>query len=234
MSPQLDCPSCRCPMERTVLPRNYLGEVELDLCYGCHGIWFDDRESLQLAPPGIIELFRRIHEHRDAPTGSVVPPGVCPRCQAILVAGHDMVRWGRFSFHQCPSGHGRYITFSQFLMEKGFIRPLSTQERADLAARVGTVRCSGCGGPVDIRLDNTCPHCRAPVSVLDPEAVTKALKDYDAAGKRLAGGTPPASLGTVPIHRFPPPSPSLAAAGASDMADLVISGIGLVLEVLSG
>ena len=46
-------------------PRKTGGEVELDLCFPCQGIWFDEYESLQLAPSGVIDLFKLIHEHRD-------------------------------------------------------------------------------------------------------------------------------------------------------------------------
>ena len=47
-----------------------------------------------------------------------------------------------------------------------------------LAARIGTVHCSSCGAPVDIRADDSCPHCSSPITILDPEAVEKALADY--------------------------------------------------------
>ena len=43
------------------------GEITLDLCVGCQSIWFDQFESLQMAPSGILELFRLIHEHNTTP-----------------------------------------------------------------------------------------------------------------------------------------------------------------------
>ncbi|MDP3637632.1 MAG: zf-TFIIB domain-containing protein, partial [Azonexus sp.] len=59
------CPSCRQSMVQKTFARQTHGEVELDLCFSCHGIWFDDFESVQITPGGIIDLFKLIHEHRD-------------------------------------------------------------------------------------------------------------------------------------------------------------------------
>ena len=59
------CPSCRQVMAKHRFARNLHGEVVLDLCFPCQGIWFDGFESAQLTPGGIIELFKLIHAHRD-------------------------------------------------------------------------------------------------------------------------------------------------------------------------
>jgi nucleotide-binding universal stress UspA family protein len=40
---------------------------------------------------------------------------------------------------------------------------------------VSTVRCISCGGPVPLDRSAVCPYCGAPVMLLDPDAVTKAL-----------------------------------------------------------
>ncbi len=59
------CPACRQPMSHLTLPKRDAGQVNLDLCFPCQGIWFDDFESYQISPGGIIELFKLIHAHRD-------------------------------------------------------------------------------------------------------------------------------------------------------------------------
>ena len=41
--------------------RQLNGEVALDLCFACQGIWFDEFESAQLAPAGVLELLSLIH-----------------------------------------------------------------------------------------------------------------------------------------------------------------------------
>jgi Zn-finger nucleic acid-binding protein len=39
------------------------GEVTLDPCFVCRGIWFEEYESDQLASAGVLELFRLLHQH---------------------------------------------------------------------------------------------------------------------------------------------------------------------------
>lgn len=162
--------------------RNLHGEVILDLCFTCQGIWFDDFESVQLTPGGIIELFKLLHEHRDDQRMPLREPLACPRCNDRLLQGLDVARHGgRFTYHRCLQKHGRFTTFAQFMIEKGFVRQLSAAEIGELAAKVGTIRCNGCGAPVDIRRDHACTHCRSPIAILDPEAVEQALARYQQA-----------------------------------------------------
>ena len=176
------CPSCRQPMLAKKFPRNTQGEVELDFCFACQGIWFDEYESVQIAPGGVIELFKLLHEHRDEPRQPLAEPLACPRCNEKLLHGLDVAKHGgQFNYHRCLQKHGRFITFAQFMTEKGFVRQLNPVEINELAARVGTINCSGCGAPVDIRKDHACGHCRAPIAILDPQAVEQALARYQAA-----------------------------------------------------
>jgi DNA-directed RNA polymerase subunit RPC12/RpoP len=162
--------------------RNLHGEVVLDLCFPCQGIWFDGFESAQLTPGGIIELFKLIHAHRDGQRLPLTDPLHCPRCGDRLLHGQDVAKaGGRFAYHRCLHKHGRFTTFAQFMIEKGFVRQLSPAEITELSARIGTIRCSGCGAPVDIRKDHACTHCRAPIAILDPEAVEQALAGYQQA-----------------------------------------------------
>ena len=159
--------------------RLHHGEVILDLCFHCHGIWFDEFESAQLTPGAIISLFEAIHAHRDDQRLPLREPLACPRCGDRLLQGLDLARpGGKFTYHRCLQGHGRFTTFAQFMIEKGFVRQLTAPEIDRLAARIGTVRCTGCGAPVDIRRDHACGHCKAPIAILDPEAVEQALARY--------------------------------------------------------
>lgn len=155
------------------------GEVILDLCFTCQGIWFDEFESLQITPGGIVELFELIHAHRDETRQALGDPLHCPRCDEKLLRGLDIVKpGGHFNYHRCLQKHGRFTVFAQFMIEKGFVRQLTASEIDTLAARVGTVRCNGCGAPVDIRREHACSHCRAPIAILDPQAVEEALGRY--------------------------------------------------------
>ncbi len=171
-------------MADKIFPRKPLGELQLDICFACQGIWFDEFESLQLAPAGVVALFRQIHERRDEAHTPWPDRLACPRCGDALMQGYDLSKNGKFSYHRCLQGHGRLTSFSAFMIEKGFVRQLNGAEIAELAKKVQTVRCSGCGAPVDIRRDCVCNHCRAPIVVLDPEAVDKALESYSQAAAR--------------------------------------------------
>lgn len=161
------------------------GEVVLDLCFQCQGIWFDDFESMQITPGGIIELFKQLHEHHDDQRLPLRDPLQCPRCNEKLLHGLDVAKHGgKFNYHRCLQKHGRFTTFAQFMIEKGFVRQLNPAEIDELSAKVGIIRCMGCGAPVDIRKDHACSHCRAPITILDSGAVEQALSRYQHAEVR--------------------------------------------------
>ena len=87
------------------------------------------------------------------------------------MATQDVQRSTRFSYWRCPHRHGRFTPFVQFLREKNFVRALSPAELATLKLHVRTVRCSGCGAPVDLGRDMVCRYCRGSVEALDPDVV---------------------------------------------------------------
>ena len=165
-------------MERLCLPGVSGGTVDLDLCFACHGLWFDPQENLKLTPAAVAELFRVLHERRDAVRQPLAAKVHCPRCNSALAQGFDVVRSGRYITYRCPNRDGRFATFSSFMIEKGFVRQLTNPEIDDIARRVAVIHCSSCGAPVDIRKDHACPHCRSAFSLLDPKAVERALQGY--------------------------------------------------------
>ncbi|MCK9380705.1 MAG: zf-TFIIB domain-containing protein [Sulfuritalea sp.] len=173
--------------------RKITGAVELDLCFACQGIWFDEYESLQLAPAGVIGLFKLIHEHRDDQRLPLASPLRCPRCNERLIHSQDRVKSGLFNYLRCGQ-HGRFITFAEFMIEKGFVRQLTGAELDELKLRIGVVRCTGCGAPVDIRKDSACQHCRAPIAILDTQAVEAALAGYQRAATKQAAPPDPTLL----------------------------------------
>jgi hypothetical protein len=215
------------------------GEVVLDLCWDCDAIWFDRYESSQLSPGAVIELFRLIHEHRDALMRTLADSMNCPRCRAKLVLTHDMQRTNRLTYYRCPDSHGRLTTFFQFLREKEFIRSLSQPEIERLKATVSQVRCSSCGAPVDVARDAACSFCRAPLSILDAAAVEKTLAALSQADQKRAGASAadfsaafdsllarqPRAADESPWTRHVSSNPSMPA-----IVDLVVDGIGWLLE----
>lgn len=177
-------------MQVHVLPGQYSGEVEVDFCFGCQGLWFDHMENLKLAPEGIVTMFKAMHAHRDALHQPLADTLQCPECHGRLAKGFDIVRSGRYITHRCASRHGRFSRFSSFMIEKGFVRQLTRPEIADIAAKVGVISCSSCGAPVDLRKEDACSHCRSALSLLDPLAVEKALQNYAHTPSRQGWGGP--------------------------------------------
>ena len=178
-----NCPSCLQAMEAHRFATRDGAAIELDICFACQGLWFDPRENLQLAPASVLQLFELLHRHRDDAHHPLCDPLRCPRCRHSLAHGFDVVRSGRYVTYRCPQQHGRFATFSSFMVEKGFVRQMTQPEIEDLARRVDAIFCTGCGAPVDIRRDHACPHCRAAFSLLDPAAVEKALQRHASAAK---------------------------------------------------
>ncbi len=166
--------------------------IAIDLCFTCQGLWFDAYESTRIAPDGIIRLFRLIHDRRDEPRQPLAARLGCPRCDAALQHVHDVGRNGRFNYQRCPQEHGRFTPFAQLMIEKGFVRQLTPAEIRVVAARIAVIHCNGCGAPFDIRKDAACPHCRAPIAILDPAAVEKALAHYRHASLKHEQRDPPA------------------------------------------
>jgi len=210
------------------------GEVMLDLCFGCQGIWFDEYESLRLAPAGVVELFKRIHEHRDdqrLPLASLLR---CPRCDERLIHSQDRVKSGLFNYQRCGQ-HGRFITFSQFMIEKGFVRQLTPVEIKEISVRIGVVHCTGCGAPVDIRKESACTHCRAPIAILDPRAVEAALAGYQQVALKQAAPPEPALLAEAILFSERERSRRQRERGSglnADIGDLLLDGVSMVWDIL--
>jgi len=173
----MNCPSCSQEMSQETVGGNYGKSVELDICHPCSAFWFDNLEELALSPEAVLHLFVVINDNRSpqrTPMGTAL---ACPRCRQRLALTHDMQRSTRFSYWACPSDHGHFITFFEFLREKNFVRPLSAAEIATLKQNVRTVTCSSCGAPVNVETDAVCPYCRAPLSMLDAQQVQTVVDD---------------------------------------------------------
>ena len=225
-------------MARQVFPRKVHGEIELDLCFACQGIWFDEHESLQLAPAGVIDLFKLLHVHRDDLRQPMADTMRCPRCDERLIASQDRVKSGLFNYLRCVQQHGRFITFAQFMIEKGFVRQLNGAEIKQLSAQIGTLRCNGCGAPVDIRHQSACTHCRAPIAILDPAAVENALANFQQAAQGRPPTPPRAELvGDTLLHAERIRTQHAAQQRnllTTDLDQLLIAGIDMVWEKLRG
>jgi DNA-directed RNA polymerase subunit RPC12/RpoP len=161
----------------------------------CQGLWFDDLELLQLTPGATLQLFAALGQTRENIRHPLSDRLVCPRCTSRLIEAHDLQRATRFSFFRCPAGHGRYLTFFQFLRAKNFVRSLDVAEIAELRSRVRQVNCANCGAPVDIERGTACTFCRSPIAMLDPDQVRKTLAELDRAEQKRQAIDP-----TLPVQ----------------------------------
>jgi hypothetical protein len=152
--------------------------LALDLCFACHGIWVDGSESQQMTPQSVLTLFSELHAHKDEPTQALKARMRCPRCPSDLVRGSDRTRSGEYVVYRCANRHGRFGTFSSFMVEKGFVRHLNPAEVKALAHEVKAIQCSSCGASVDLRHNDRCSHCGAAFALLDPAAVSEALAHF--------------------------------------------------------
>lgn len=176
----MTCPNCAAAMDPMPMRDHYGREITIDLCRPCHGIWFDGAELLRLGPESTLDLFRVIAGVNGAPR-PVRPSMSCPRCHASLARGTDRARDTTFHFARCPRGHGRFITFFQFLRARQFVRTLNAPEIDELRRRVRQVNCSNCGAAVDIDRGAVCAYCHTPISMIDPDQMSRTVEALDAA-----------------------------------------------------
>jgi hypothetical protein len=166
------CPGCGQAMGAVGLAARYGRTVQVDVCDGCGGLWFDDNESQQLTPGATLALLDRVTLRPSRAVQSRTP---CPRCRQTLYEVHDQQRATRFTYRRCPSGHGRFITAYQFLREKHLVRELTLPEIAEVRARIQQINCVNCGAPVRLADATACDHCGTAVSMVDPGHLRREL-----------------------------------------------------------
>ncbi len=178
------CPACREPMSAERFAGNYGREVELDICHRCNALWFDHLENVALSAGGILALLRSMHERETGERQPLPERTLCPECQGRLRPSWRMAPPSRYLVHACVQKHGHFISFFDLLREKGAIRPLSGEKLKALRAQVDVVSCSSCGAPVDLRTCAACAHCKAPLALLDPDALRETLERLAAEHER--------------------------------------------------
>jgi hypothetical protein len=183
-------------MEAPSFERMYGRRLTIDVCHHCQCLWFDDQEFLQMTPGATLQLVASVAEDRSLTRQPWASPPRCPRCSRALAETHDLQRNTRFSYYRCPDGHGRFITYYQFLRAKNFVRPLSDEEVRELRARIQQINCANCGAPVDVERNAVCGHCRSPLAIVDPDQVRKTIQELKTAAEEKTGvdATLPLSL----------------------------------------
>ena len=164
--PALTCGNCRQPMQRLALPGHCGRGVELDVCAGCHLVWFDLTETARLTGPALLELVGRMAESQSLPHEVLRKEIGCPRCNGSIKTLHNRSRLGDSLQLECIVRHGAYQSFAQFLQEKGLLRPMSGIDRARLLQQNGKIDCVNCGAAIGAD-DACCRYCQSVASLLD-------------------------------------------------------------------
>jgi len=104
-----------------------VGQVTVDRCTGCQGIWFDamEKEQLMILPgaAGVLDI-DCIWEHNPPSVGALTekPGGYkganCPRCQVkmetVWVRRQQNTGRGALVFEQCEQCHGSFFDAGEF------------------------------------------------------------------------------------------------------------------------
>jgi len=175
------CPSCHAEMTNIELDARLGATLAIDLCAGCKAIWFDRFEDLQISPAATLKVFGIISERSTAASSPLTGALRCPRCQSRLLHTHDIQRNTPFRYWRCDAGHGRLMTFMDFLRQKDFVRPLSPQQLQQLRENVQTINCSNCGAAIDLAKDSLCKHCGSAVTMLDLQQMARTIAQLQAA-----------------------------------------------------
>jgi Zn-finger nucleic acid-binding protein len=223
----MNCPNCHAVMTRRPFDRLYGRLIDLDICHACQVIWFDDQELLQLAPRSTLELLAAIATEQHAPRTALAATLRCPRCATPLEDTHDLQRATRFTYFRCPAGHGRILTYYQFLRAKNFVRVLNADEVSELRRRIKQVNCANCGAPVDLNR-GICEFCRTPVAILDPDQMQKAVAQLKATAEAKSRVDP-----MLPLTLAKERAAAEAAFAKTEPPDLLAEGLRALRALLS-
>jgi hypothetical protein len=117
----------------------------------------------------------------------------CPRCNLVLGLTYDLIRDDKYRYFRCPSQHGVFMPFFEFLRSQNLVRGLTPQEVDALRTQVVSVTCSSCGAPIDLQTQTKCDSCGSGLAIVDLDHLGDALRQLDADARAAAPaiGAPP-------------------------------------------
>ena len=189
----MTCPGCREQMETVPLAGTYRGPMTIDVCTACRGFWFDAGEQFRLMPAATLTLVRRVQTSRELPRQRMSTRLQCPRCNLNLGLTYDLIRDDKYRYFRCPSQHGVFMPFFEFLRSQNLVRGLTPPEIDALKKQVVSLTCSSCGAPIDLQTQTKCANCGSGLAVVDLDHLGDALRQLDADARAAAPpvGTPP-------------------------------------------
>jgi hypothetical protein len=199
-------------MQAMPLAAHYGGVIDIDLCGPCHMVWFDRTESMRLSGTGLLDLLGRMAGLQGAVHQPLNPQPSCPDCSAVLSAVNNRSKYGRSVQHDCPQDHGTAQTFSQFLAEKGYVRPIEHADLSSLQSRHGDLNCINCGASVLAGqsgvLPAACSYCQTPVNMIDVARLAQAIDRHGAGGAKAVHAITAGRLSLPCTHCGAPVEPT--------------------------
>ena len=186
----LPCGNCGATLKRLALQGHYARPVEIDLCASCHLAWFDSLESVRLTGASLLDLIGAMAEAHAEPHRPLGGRLRCPRCSGALKRVANRSRWGPTEQLECLRGHGAWQTFAQFLSEKGYVRALTSADRAALLRANSALACVNCGAPLANAGTGTCSYCGSVPGLVDVARLARALDPEDATDGADVRATP--------------------------------------------
>jgi Zn-finger nucleic acid-binding protein len=175
----LPCGNCGLPLRRLALAGHYARPVEVDLCSPCHLVWFDSLESVRLTGASLLELIGAMAEAHAEPHRPLGDRLRCPRCSGALKRVANRSRWGPTEQLECLRGHGAWQTFAQFLSEKGYMRELTSSDRAALLRVNSALACVNCGASLADAGAAACRYCGSVPGLIDIARLARAVDPED-------------------------------------------------------
>jgi hypothetical protein len=184
-APALTCHNCGDPLARLFLRGHYGRPVEVDVCRGCHLLWFDSLEASRLSGSGMIDLVREMAAGHAAPHRALRRDLGCVRCGETVRRVINRSRFGRAEQLECRQGHGAWHTYGQWLAERGLVRPVTSRDAAIMVDRGISRHCFNCGGPARAGDTAACGWCGAAAVLMD---IGRLLQAVDPEGATRSPG----------------------------------------------
>ena len=104
----MECPKCEVGMEQVMC-----GEVEIDRCLSCSGLWFDRGEAEALSQQWIAEFLDTGDPKKGEEMDDVETLG-CPRCGTAMRSFFE-IEESQVQFEQCDQ-HGKFFDAGEFTL----------------------------------------------------------------------------------------------------------------------
>jgi Zn-finger nucleic acid-binding protein len=106
----MDCPKCNSNMSEMKIETLH-GQVVIDRCDGCHGLWFDNGEAEELKKDWMAD-FADSGDPAVGKSYNTVRDILCPRCSKPMVKKNDS-KQSHLEFEACEE-HGVFMDAGEF------------------------------------------------------------------------------------------------------------------------